>query len=125
MTPWPLQLGVQVGDGGGGARQWCFPPLRAFGKSDPLTLRVLAQQANLGSRASYRHSGRGPLPTKRRETPPIKALTGEAPGTRSPTEPRHGDQPNILPLGLNISRLILKTQKFRTNLNTISQQISI
>jgi hypothetical protein len=85
--PWPPQLGVQVGDGSSGARQWCVQPLRAFGKSDPLTLRVLAQQTDLSSRASYRHGGRGPLPTKRRETSTIKALTGEASGTRSPTEP--------------------------------------
>jgi hypothetical protein len=62
--PWPLQLDVEVGDGGGDTRQWCFPPLRAFGKSDPLTLRVfLAHSTNLGSRASYKHGGRGPLPT--------------------------------------------------------------
>jgi hypothetical protein len=44
---------------------------------------------NLGSRASYRHDGRGPLPTNPVVTPPFKALTGEAPGTRSPIEPRH------------------------------------
>jgi hypothetical protein len=77
---WPLQLGVEVGEGGGGVRQWCFPPLWAFGKLDPLTLRVFARSTNLGSRASYRHGGRDPLPTKRRETP-IKTLTGEASGT--------------------------------------------
>jgi hypothetical protein len=33
-------LGVEVGDDGGGIKQLCFPPLRAFKKSDPLTLRV-------------------------------------------------------------------------------------
>jgi hypothetical protein len=44
---------------------------------------------NLGSRASYRHGGRDPLPTDLVVTPPFKALTGEASGTRSPTEPRH------------------------------------
>jgi hypothetical protein len=75
-----LQLGVEVGDDGGGTRQWCFPPLRAFGKLDSLTLRVLARMMNLSSRASYRHDGRGLLPIKRRETFSIKALTGEAPG---------------------------------------------
>jgi hypothetical protein len=48
-----------------------------------------AHLTNLSSRTSYRHSGRGQLPTKRRETPLIKVLTGEAPGTRSPTELRH------------------------------------
>jgi hypothetical protein len=44
---------------------------------------------NLGSHASYRHGGRGPLPTDLVVTPPIKALMGETSGTRSPTEPRH------------------------------------
>jgi hypothetical protein len=42
---------------------------------------------NLGSRASYRHGGRGALPTDPVVTPSFKALTGEAPGTRSLTEP--------------------------------------
>jgi hypothetical protein len=44
---------------------------------------------NLNSCSSYRHGGRGPLPTDLVVTPPIKALTGEAPGTQSPIEPRH------------------------------------
>jgi hypothetical protein len=42
---------------------------------------------NLGSRASYRHDGRGPLSTDPVVTPPFKALTGEAPETRSLIEP--------------------------------------
>jgi hypothetical protein len=44
---------------------------------------------NLGSQASYRYGGRGPLPTKCMKMLSIKALTREASGTRSPTEPRH------------------------------------
>jgi hypothetical protein len=38
---WPSWLGVEVGEGGGShdARQWGFPPLRAFRRSDPLILR--------------------------------------------------------------------------------------
>jgi hypothetical protein len=52
-------------------------------------LGFLARLTNLGSRASYRNGDRGTLPMKRRETPPIKALTGEASGTRSLTELRH------------------------------------
>jgi hypothetical protein len=60
----------------------------------PESVRVLAQSTNLSSRASYRHGGRGPLPTKCREMPPIKTLMGETSGTRSPTEPWHLDQPN-------------------------------
>jgi hypothetical protein len=109
--------------GGGGEavatawREWtshrCMPQ-----GIEPLSLLEF-NPVNLGSRASYRHSGRGPLPTKHRGTPPIKALTGEAPGTRSPTEPRHWDQPNILPLDLNRSRLILKTQKKNLELSLI------
>jgi hypothetical protein len=66
-----------------------FLLLRASGNRTRESLRVLAQPMNLGSSVSYRHGGRGPLSTKRRETPPIKALMGEAPGTRSPTELRH------------------------------------
>jgi hypothetical protein len=42
---------------------------------------------NLDSRASYRHGGRGPLPTDPVIKPPFKTLTGEAPGTRCLTEP--------------------------------------
>jgi hypothetical protein len=73
----------------GGAKGVGFTPLRASRNQTHESLRILAQPMNLGLRASYRHSGRGPLPTKRRKMPPIKALTGEASGTRSPTEPRH------------------------------------
>jgi hypothetical protein len=78
--------------GGGGEavaalKEWashrCMPqgngPVRLLGLS----------AVNLGSRASYRHGGRDPLPTDLVVTPPFEALTGEAPGTRSPTEPRH------------------------------------
>jgi hypothetical protein len=66
MTPWPLGLGVGEEQG----RRWrdsddCakgvdFPPLRALEKRTRSSLRV--KPANLGSRASYRHGGRGPLP---------------------------------------------------------------
>jgi hypothetical protein len=93
-----LQLGVEVEDGGGGARQWYFPLLRVFGKLDPLTFRVLARTTNLGSRVSYMHGGRGLLPMKRRETPPIKTLMGEAPGTRSSTKPSIVIKPIFSPL---------------------------
>jgi hypothetical protein len=61
-----------------------FPSLRASGKRSRSSLGL--STVNLGSRASYRHDGRGPLPTNLVLTPPFKALTGEAPGTRSPTE---------------------------------------
>jgi hypothetical protein len=44
---------------------------------------------NLDSRASYRHGGRGPLPMDLVVMTLFKALTGEAPETQSPTEPRH------------------------------------
>jgi hypothetical protein len=64
-----------------------FPPLRALGKRSRSSLGLSTM--NLGSRASYEHGGRGPLPTDLMVTPPFKALTGEAPGTRSPTEPQH------------------------------------
>jgi hypothetical protein len=63
-----------------------YVPLK---KLDPLTVRVLARPTNLSSRASYRHGGRGSLPTNHRETPPIKVLTGEMPVTRSPIKLRH------------------------------------
>jgi hypothetical protein len=77
---------------------------------------LVFSSVNLGSRAFYRHGDRGPLPTDLVVTPPIKALRGEAPGTRSPTEPRHWDQLNIPPLDLNRSRLILKTQNLELSL---------
>jgi hypothetical protein len=90
-TPWPLGFGVGEEQG----RQWwgsgdcakgvSFPPLRASGKRSRSSLRL--SPVNLGSCASYRHSGRGPLPTDPVVTPPFKALTGEASGTRSLTEP--------------------------------------
>jgi hypothetical protein len=64
-----------------------FPPLRASGKQSHSSLGLSTM--NLDSRASYRHGGRGPLPTVLVVTPPFKALMGEAPVTRSPTEPRH------------------------------------
>jgi hypothetical protein len=64
-----------------------FPALRASGKQTRSSLRV--SPVNLGSRASYKHGGRDPLPTDPVVTPPFKTLTGEASGTRSPTEPRH------------------------------------
>jgi hypothetical protein len=62
-----------------------FPPLRASGKRSRSSVRL--SMVKLGSRASYRYGGRGPLPTDLVVTPPFKALTGKAPGTRSPTEP--------------------------------------
>jgi hypothetical protein len=48
-TPWPSWLSVEVGEGDGsdGARQWGFPPLRVFRRSDPLILR--SGMVNLGS----------------------------------------------------------------------------
>jgi hypothetical protein len=65
-----------------------FPPLRASGKRSRSSLRL--STVNLGSRAFfYRHDVRGPLTTDLVVTPPFKALTGKAPGTRSPTKPRH------------------------------------
>jgi hypothetical protein len=64
-----------------------FPPLRASGKRSCSSLGL--STVNLDSRASYRHDGRGPLPMDLTVTPPFKALTGEEPETRSPTEPRH------------------------------------
>jgi hypothetical protein len=64
-----------------------FPPLRASEKRTSLSLRL--SPVNLGSRASYRHDGRDPLPTDLVVMPPFKALTGEASGTRSPTESRY------------------------------------
>jgi hypothetical protein len=42
--------------------------------------------SNLGSWASYSACGRGPLTTKMGKTPLIKALRGEATGTRSSTK---------------------------------------
>jgi hypothetical protein len=41
----------------------------------------------LGSRASYRHDDRDTLPTKRKRTSLINALTGEARRSRPLTEP--------------------------------------
>jgi hypothetical protein len=64
-----------------------FPPLRASGKRFRSSLGL--NQVNLDSRASYRYDGKGPLPTDLVVTLLFKALTGEAPRTRSPTEPRH------------------------------------
>jgi hypothetical protein len=35
MTPWPPQLGVEVGDGGGGgSKEWGFPSLAVQSGSD-------------------------------------------------------------------------------------------
>jgi hypothetical protein len=68
-------------------RQWVFSPLRAFGRSDPLTLR--SDTANLDSRASYRHGGRGPLTTDLMKTPPIKALIGDVMGLGRKTDSRY------------------------------------
>jgi hypothetical protein len=65
---------------------------------------------NLGSRASYRHGGRDPLPTDLVVTPLFKALTGKAPETRSPTEPRHSDQSNILQQMYSRNHLIVQKQ---------------
>jgi hypothetical protein len=76
---------------------------------------------NFGSRASYRYGGRGPLPTDPVVTPMFKALTGDVPETRSLIEPPALRSTQHSPLDLNRSRLILKTQKLRTKLNTISQ----
>jgi hypothetical protein len=64
-----------------------FPPLHASRKWSRSSLGL--STVNLGSRASYRHDGRGPLPMDLVVTPLFKALTGETSGTRSPTEPRH------------------------------------
>jgi hypothetical protein len=64
-----------------------FPPLRASGNRTRESVRVLARPMNLGSRAIYRHGGRGPLSMKYRETLLIKMLMGETPRTRSSTEP--------------------------------------
>jgi hypothetical protein len=66
-----------------------FPPLCASGNRIRESVRVLAHPIILGLRASYRHGGRGPLPTKRREMSLIKTLTGETSGTRSSTKLRH------------------------------------
>jgi hypothetical protein len=57
-----------------------IPPLRDSGKQSRSSL--LLSPVNLGSRASYRHDGRDPLPTDPVVTPPFKT-----PGTRSLTEP--------------------------------------
>jgi hypothetical protein len=51
-----------------------FPPLRASGKWSRSSLLGQAPM-NLGSRASYRHGGRSPLPTNLVATPPFKAPT--------------------------------------------------
>jgi hypothetical protein len=66
-------------------RQWRLhegsglPTAACLRETDRSSLRV--KPVNLGSRASYRHGGRGPLPMDPVVTPPFKALTGEAPGT--------------------------------------------
>jgi hypothetical protein len=80
MTPWPSARGVEVGEGGSGcgARQWGFPPLRAFERSDPQILR--SGMVNVGLRASYRHDGRGPLTTDLVKMLPIKTLIGDVKG---------------------------------------------
>jgi hypothetical protein len=72
---------------------------------------VLSQPTNLGSRASYRHGGRSPLPTNYRKMPLIKALTGETPGTQSPTELWHWDQSNsdVIVPGLWYGRALLQS----------------
>jgi hypothetical protein len=59
--------------------------LRVSGKRTRSSLRVFL--ANLGSRASYRLGGRGPLPMDPVVTPPFNALTGEAPGLGLPPNP--------------------------------------
>jgi hypothetical protein len=90
-TLWPL--GFDVGEKQGRQR-WgsgdcvkgvSFSPLRASEKRFRSSL--LLNPVNLGSRASYSHDGRGPLPTDPVVTPPFKILTGEASGTQSLTEP--------------------------------------
>jgi hypothetical protein len=62
-----------------------FPPLRTSGKWSRSSLRL--NTLNLNSRASYRHGGRGSLPTDSVVTASFKALMGEAPVTQSVTEP--------------------------------------
>jgi hypothetical protein len=53
---------------------------------------------NFGSRASYRHGGRGPLSTDLVVTPPFKALTREAPGLDLPLNPDIEINPTFSPL---------------------------
>jgi hypothetical protein len=55
------------------ARQWGFPTLYAFRNRSHF---LIGQPMNLGSRASYMHDSRGPLPTDLVSTPLIKALRG-------------------------------------------------
>jgi hypothetical protein len=126
MTLWPLGFGVGEEQG----RQWwgsgdCvkgvgFPPLHASGKRSHSSLRLSAM--NLGSRASYRHDDRGPLPTDLMATLPFKTLTGEASGT-------HWDQPNIDCIYINdesayeITNIrISSTTNKKTNLQQLFQQ---
>jgi hypothetical protein len=66
-------------------REWASHRCVPQGKQSRSSLRLSSM--NLGSRASYRHDGRGSLPTDPVVTPPFKALTGETPRTRSLTEP--------------------------------------
>jgi hypothetical protein len=63
---------------------------------------------NLGSRASYRHSGRSPLPTDLVVTSPIKALRGVDGDLVSKRKLGIEINPTFSPLGLNRPRLILK-----------------
>jgi hypothetical protein len=65
--------------------EWASHRCVPWGKRSHSSLRL--SSVNLDSRVSYRHGGRGPLPTDPVITPPFKALTGEAPRTRSLTEP--------------------------------------
>jgi hypothetical protein len=75
-------------------REWashhCVP--RGNGPIHLLGLSMM----NLDSCAFYRHDGRDPLPTDLVVTPPFKTLTGEAPGTRSFTEPDIEINPTII-----------------------------
>jgi hypothetical protein len=61
---------VRVAAQGSGASHRYLPS----GIGPVFTIR--SSTMNLGSRASYRHGGRGPLPMDLVVTPPIKALRG-------------------------------------------------
>jgi hypothetical protein len=85
-----------------------FPPLRDSGNRIREFLRL--SPMNLGSRASYRHSGRSPLPTDLVLTSPIKALRGVDGDLVSKRKLGIEINPTFSPppLDLNRPRLILK-----------------
>jgi hypothetical protein len=66
-------------------REWASH--RCVPRGNDLVRLLGFSSVNLGSYASYRHDGRGPLSTDPVVTSLFKVLTGEAPGTRSLTEP--------------------------------------